>query len=169
MSKKEFWCEIPNTNGFYEASVLGRIRRKNDKTLLRQRKRKDGYMLVNIICNGVNKTEYVHRLIALTFIPNKEGFPCVNHIDENKQNNSVDNLEWCTAKKNNNHSTRGARISKSLCKKVCQYDMQGNIVRVWDSVKDATEQLGIRNISQACRGLRNKAGGYMWRYYDERG
>lgn len=168
MSKEEFWRDIPNTNGFYEANTFGIIRRKHDKTPLKQRKRKDGYLLVDLVCNGVKKTEYAHRIIALTFIPNDNKFPCINHIDENKQNNNVDNLEWCTAKKNNNHSTRGARISKSLCKKVCQYDMQGNIVRVWDSVKDATEQLGIRNISQACRGLRKQAGGYKWRYKNER-
>lgn len=168
MSKKEFWKDVPNTNGFYEANTFGEIRVKHNKTLLKQRKRKDGYLLVNMYINKHKTTKYVHRVIATTFIPNIHNLSFVNHIDENKQNNNVKNLQWCTSKENNNHGTRGLRISKTLCKKVVQYDLNGNVVDVWDSIKEATGTLKIRNISQACRGLRKKAGGYKWRYFNER-
>lgn len=169
MGKKEFWKDVPYTNGCYEASTLGYIRRKHDKMPLKNRKRKDGYLIVTLKFRNFKETFYVHRIIATTFLENEQSLPFVNHIDENKQNNNVANLEWCTAKHNNNHGTRCERISKSLCKKVVQYDMQGNIVKVWNSIKEATETLKIRNISQACRGLRNKAGGYKWGYLHGRG
>jgi hypothetical protein len=168
MAKSKEWKEIPNTNGIYEASIYGDIRRKDNKITLKCRTRKDGYVLVSLRCGGVRKTRYVHRLIALTFIPNEHNLPCINHIDENKQNNMVSNLEWCSIKENNNHATRVERISNKLCKKVCQCDMKGNVLKVWNSIKEATEELKIRNISQVCLGVRNKAGGYKWRYCNER-
>ena len=168
MNETELWKDILCTNGTYEVSNLGNVRNKKNGKILKPRTRSDGYMVVQLCICGVSKTYYVHRLVATEFIENRFNLRCVNHIDENKQNNNVSNLEWCTAMINNNHGTRGKRISKTLSRKVMQYDFDGNVVKIWGSVKEATETLKIRNISQACRGLRKKAGGYKWGYCDER-
>ena len=73
-------------------------------------------MKVYLSKNGKTKAEYVHRLVALAFIPNPDNKPQVNHKDENKQNNYVDNLEWATCKENVNYGTRSTRQSETIIK-----------------------------------------------------
>ena len=102
--------------------------------------------------------------MAETFIPNPNNLIFANHKDENKSNNCVSNLEWCTCAYNNNYGTRGKRIGNSLNMKVNQYDLSGKFIRQWESIKKATEALKIRNISQACRNIRKQAGGFIWKY-----
>lgn len=100
----EVWKDIPQYCGIYEASNLGRIRSKVTGRLAHSFKNEKGYLITKIYLNGQCKNERTHRLVALTFLPNPNNYPQVNHRDENKTNNRVDNLEWCTAEYNVNYS-----------------------------------------------------------------
>ena len=110
----EEWKSIPGYEGLYEVSSYGRIKsleryRFNNGgiQLLKERIMKplnyNGYKKVVLLKNGSKKIEYIHRLVAKLFIPNPDNLPCVNHKDEDKSNNRVDNLEWCTVKYNSNY------------------------------------------------------------------
>jgi hypothetical protein len=94
--------------------------------------------------------------------------PQVNHKDENKENNNVNNLEWCTAKYNLEYGTARQRQANTIKQKVEQYDLQGNLLKIWDGVIDASKSLKINehNISSCCHNRRKTAGGYIWKYID---
>lgn len=114
----EIWKDIPGYEGKYEVSNLGNVRSLNynhtgEIKLLKQGTNKKGYKLVNLCKNGKQKCYLIHRLVAMTFIPNPNNLPIINHKDENKVNNNVKNLEWCTIAYNNNYGTRNERTSES--------------------------------------------------------
>ena len=124
VNKMEEWkiIEVPEFQGNYEVSSLGRIRtiphecvdklgRKRWVTecIKATRLNPKGYKMINVRYNGKHYTFRVHRIVAQTFIPNPDNLPEVNHKDENKQNNSVENLEWCTHQYNSAYGTRGIR------------------------------------------------------------
>ena len=92
----EIWKEMSGFEDMYEISNLSNIRNKKTKRLIKQFKNRHGYVTARIYKDGVGTTRTVHRLVAKTFIPNPENLPEVNHKDENKSNNVVSNLEWCT-------------------------------------------------------------------------
>lgn len=103
------WKTIPAFGGRYEASEHGEIRHSLNKNIRKARLNKFGYLQMNFSRNdgtGKSDTVLIHRLIALTFIPNPDNLPEVNHIDGNKQNNNVDNLEWCDKSENQLHAHR---------------------------------------------------------------
>lgn len=162
MEIKEFWKDIPDFSN-YQASNKGKIRNKRNKKILKNNKRKDGYEVICLVVNNIHKMCYVHRIIAKTFIDNPNKLSFINHKDENKSNNNIDNLEWCTQKYNNNFGTRGKRISKALNLKIIQCDLNENFIKNWESIKEATDTLKIRNISQVVNGKRKQAGGYIWK------
>ena len=116
---KEVWKDIKHYEGLYRISNLGRIWsvHKNDYKL--PQTKENGYLSVSLYKNGKMHNEYVHRLVALTFLPNHDNLPQVNHKDENKRNNSSDNLEWCDSKYNNNYGTHIDRM-------VCSNHIKGN-------------------------------------------
>ena len=93
----------------YEVSNYGRVRNKKTKNFITQHDNGKGYLFVTLWKNNKGKREYVHRLVALAFIPNPDKKPTVNHKDEDKQNNYVENLEWMTYKENNNYRTHNER------------------------------------------------------------
>ena len=131
--------------------------KKTNKFLTPQNRR--GYLGYKIN----NKYYLVHRLVAQAFIPNPQNKPQVNHIDEDKENNRVENLEWVTAKENANHGTRNIRCSQSKYKKVvCSNGV------VYNSMLEAGAKLGIlpQHISRVCRGLRKTTGGYSFKYLE---
>lgn len=134
-----------------------------------------GYPIISLSKNGKLKTKTIHRLVAETFIPNPNNYKVINHIDCDKTNNNVNNLEWCTQKHNIIESFKNelqkAPIGKdSNCsKEVEQYDLQGNLIKRWDCTMDIQRQLGIANqlISACCLGKSKTSNGFIWRYVNE--
>ena len=102
----EEWRAVPGYEGLYEVSNKGNVRNVRRNTLLRLPKTNDGYIRVSLYKNGIMTCFQVHRLVAEAFLPNPDNLPQVNHKNEVKSDNCVDNLEWCTAKYNNNYGSR---------------------------------------------------------------
>lgn len=105
-------------------------------------------------------------MVAEAFIPNPNNYPCINHKDENRENNRADNLEWCTHKYNNNYGTRIEKFRQKKYKAIKQYDLQGNFIKQWQSVKEASETLNIykSGISSCANGTYKQCMGYIWKY-----
>lgn len=174
--KKEEWRDIKGYEGLYQISSWGRVKSMNYLKTGKEKIRslnngKDGYLLINLSKNGESKRFRVHRLVAMAFIPNPDNLPEVNHKDENKLNNCVSNLEWCTAKYNQNYGTCRKRILEKVingkCSKtVLQCDLDGNIIAEYPSGKEVKRKLGFCNslISMCCSGKYKYAYGYIWRY-----
>ena len=101
----EIWRDIPMYRDIYEASSYGRIRSKVTGRITKDYYTEKGYKKVKIYLNGQCKSELVHRLVAFAFLPNPNNYPQVNHIDEDKGNNRLDNLEWCDSLYNNNYGS----------------------------------------------------------------
>lgn len=123
--------------------------------------------------DGRRKSLNVHRLVALAFLENENSLPCINHKDENRKNNFVGNLEWCTYNYNNNYGNRLQKVKETKIsngtgsKTTLQYDMNtGELIKVFDSVSEAANSLGLTKtcILLCCEGKGQTAGGYLWRY-----
>ena len=129
--------------------------------------------------NGKMYNKQLHRLLAKAFIPNPNNYPIINHIDGNKLNNSLDNLEWCTHKHNTieayklglktiseKHKENARQLGLKSGKKIAQLDLNGNIIKVYSSSRQASLELGISqgNISLCCNGKRRTANGFKWKY-----
>jgi uncharacterized protein YrrD len=125
-------------------------------------KDKNGYLTILLKKNGKYKNHKVHRLVAVAFIPNNANLPQINHRDEDKTNNRVDNLEWCTPQYNNTYHGKHLAYRK----RVVQLDDAGNIVAVFDSVGDAARAVGVCEscVSTVLSGRRKKTGGYRWAF-----
>ena len=139
----------------YKVSTYGRVKNIKTGTILKPIKKKDGYFLVRLSRKGKVKQCYLHRLVALMFIPNDNNLPQVNHIDENKSNNHVENLEWCDGKYNMTYS-HGKSIR---CVETGQ---------IFESVSQASEIMNLHR-PDIIRALRNRyrvSGGYHWEYVD---
>ena len=184
---EEVWKAIPNFDG-YEASSFGRIRswwtvggkrriglgkgsRKrvlsNTPKLHKFHLDKDGYQITSLTGNdGIHRSMKVHRLVAMAFIPNPGNLPQVNHKNENKSDNNVENLEWCDGTYNINYGTALRRIALKKMKRVARYDLNGNYIDSFESAEEAIMKTGIRHIRSVCTKKRNIAGGYQWRYTD---
>ena len=184
----EEWRDIQGYDGYYQVSNLGRVRSLDrylpfngtislkKGRILKQGNDGNGYKQVNLSKDGKTKMCRVHRLVAEAFIPNHEKLPCVNHIDEDKTNNNVDNLEFCTQKYNVNFGTGIQRMSKLLKGKfinrhdqsipIVQYTLDGTFVAEYPSITEAQRQTGIahQSISACCLGKRKNVCGYVWRY-----
>lgn len=181
---QEKWKDIKNYEGLYQVSNLGRVRslktskysKKLNKCVnvlrIRQLKpgiEKGGYKFVILTKNKKRTTYKIHKLVAETFIPNTKNYICINHIDGNKINNNVNNLEWTTISGNISHAYKNKLIDiTKKQKKVNQYDLDGNFIKQWNSMKEAGETLNIhrQNISMCCRKIRNKTNNFIWRYAD---
>lgn len=137
----------------YLVSNYGRVLNLDTGRVLKPRNT-SGYQQVSLWKENNQKHEYIHRLVAQAFIPNIENKPQVNHIDENKHNNHVSNLEWATVKENVNHGTRTERQAKALFKPVLVLDIDYNEVGFFDSIKQACEVLNVNegNASSVAKG-----------------
>lgn len=129
---------------------------------LSQEKGKDGYYYVQLCENGKRKRVSVHRLVAETFIDNPCNFPMVNHKDENRENNKVNNLEWCTEKYNTNYGNARVKQAKAVSKAVVCIETGV----VFCSQKEAGQitKVAHQHICDCCKGKKQTCGGYHWRY-----
>ena len=167
---KEEWKDVVGYEGRYQVSNLGRVRSMPVKS--KTRFYKGDVMKISVDSVGYQnvslsrKTHKVPRLVAKAFIENPNNYPCVNHIDEDKTNNRVDNLEWCTYKQNNNHGTRNARISENEGRAIIQYDLNGNEVKRWKSITDAANFYGVKRwtIGGCLKGRQHTSCGFKWGY-----
>ena len=171
----EEWKDIKDYEGKFQVSSYGNIRNINYYgtgiiKIVNQRPNENGYMVVSLSKNKKTKPCKVHRLVAETFLPNPENLPEVNHKDENKTNNRVENLEWKTHRGNCNHGTRNERIfektTNGKCsKKVLQFSKSGEFIREWPSVMECSRNgYDFRNVSACCLGKRKTAYGFKWEY-----
>lgn len=188
---KEEWKDIKGYEGYYQVSNLGNIKSfiyfNGHEYIYRERILKpqnNRYLTVRLAKNKKVKQYTIHRLVAEYFISNEDKKPYVNHKDGNKYNNRVDNLEWCTAKENTQHAYKNnliARITErkkeatlknvkkaweKTRKKINQYDLNGNFIKEYKSISEAskTNNIPTSSISNCCKKNVHTAGGYIWQY-----
>lgn len=173
---EEVWKDIEGFKGKYQISNLGRVKSLNyaksgKEGFIKPIKNKDGYLIVKLYSDKCY-TKLVHRLVAENFIdiPKLE----VNHLNGNKEDNSINNLEWCTHPENERYSRKvlGKDIKMLEInggKEIIQYDLNDNYIKRWRSATEAGRMLNIRanHISACCNKKRNKTGGYKWRFAKE--
>lgn len=177
----EEWRDIPGYEGLYQVSSLGRVKRvkhwkvqdtkrlnkyyryrKLPEKILSIMKRPNGYCSVNLSKGKIQKQFWVHRLVALAFLPHSEEEAEVNHKDCNPSNNALSNLEWCTHEYNINYGDRTAKAAAKFEKKVrC---IETGIV--YSSGKAASKSTGAltSKISLVCNKKRKTAGGFHWEF-----
>ena len=192
----EFWMDIPGYEGEYQISTYGRVKSLANPNANNQYKNerilspgyRQGYMGYVLCHNGKHKNYQAHRLVAKTFLPIwDKRFAIINHKDENRSNNNVNNIEWCTYKYNSNYGTCKDRISEknrhgSCCRVIKMFSSNGDFIRTFFSVAEAERVMGI-NSAQICacanhyehltkRGVVERylsAGGYKWEWEEKEG
>lgn len=163
---EEIWKEVKGYEGIYKISNYGNVVNIKTGKILKHIDIK-GYMCVYLYKNKKKKKHYIHRLVGENFIPNLNNLPEINHKDENKKNNYVENLEWCSKLYNANYGSRKERISeKSRKTKVAQYSIDGKLIKEFNSIIEACNELNLRSsgISNCCANRYSQSGGYIWRY-----
>ena len=167
----EIWCDIEGYEGLYQISNKGRVKslKWGKERILRPMINTSGYYYITLCNDSVKKAFQLHRLVAQAFIPNLYNKPQVNHLDENKLNNSVDNLEWATAKENSNYGSRNERAGNSLSIPILQYSKSGEFIKKWLGALEVERVLGINNshIIDCCKGRYKSAYGFIWRYKEK--
>lgn len=189
----EVWKDIEGFEGLYQVSNLGNVKsleknvschkihlRKQKEMILSPSKCNDRYITFSLSKNKKRKYLLAHRLVATAFIPNPDGKTEVNHIDGNRQNNTVGNLEWATRSENMQHSYSTLnRINPKpmkgrfgndnpLSKRISQKTLNGNTVKIWDSMHDAFRAgYNLGNILSCCKGRRKSHKGFIWDYLQD--
>jgi len=179
------WKEILGYEGYYEVSSKGEVRsldrevcvKVGDSIVIRKLKGKlmkltegvlqngaPGYMVVNLRKEGVSNVVPVHVLVAKSFLNNPTNLPLVNHIDGDKHNNNISNLEWASYSENNSHALRTGLRSPKQCT-INQYTISGVLLKTYSSVIDASQSVGISReaISHCINGRSKRAGGFVWK------
>ena len=188
----EEWRDIAGYEGKYMVSNTGKVKSLNysntgKEGILEAHANEKGYLRVMLCKDGKKKVYRVHRLVAQAFIPNPDNLPQVNHIDENKENNCMDNLEWVTCSENINHGTRNQRVveklkgrklseesvkkvAEKLSKPVFSVDKVTGEIKNFPSAIEASRQTGIDkgNITRCCQGKLKSAKGFYWHYVDDK-
>lgn len=177
-TSNEIWKDIKGYEGLYQVSNKGQIRSlyfhaqkgkgynlKDNPKILKPGVDNYGYNIISLCDGETKKTVSVHKIVAEAFIENPNFLPCVNHKDENKQNNCVENLEWCTVEYNNKYGLKNERTSQTLKKKVYQYDQEMNLIKIHEGAIDAEKDTGISrsSICYCIKGRTKTAGGYIWK------
>lgn len=175
---EEIWKPIKDFEDKYEVSNLGRVKNKITNHIFKNTNQYGDYFSIILYDGGKRKTTRIHRLVAGTFIPNPNNYEEVNHIDGNKQNNRVDNLEWCTRSHNQIHALNMGlntmdylnKYNKNKAHKkygfIYQFDKNNNLIAKYYSPLEASKMTGVchRNILQVINHEegRTQAGGYIW-------
>ena len=156
--------DIAGYDGLYAITNDGKVWSYRKNTFLNPYLTR-GYLKVCLYKDKSKKQVLIHRLVAEAFLPNPQNLPQINHKDENKKNNCVDNLEWCDAKYNINYGERNRKIARSHCKKVYCVELD----KVFESAKLAATELNLfdSNIAKCCKGKSKTTGGYHWEYIDQ--
>lgn len=178
----EIWKDIKDYEGYYQISTFGRIKSLSrekimpngticftKERILKPSCNKGGYYSINLYKNGERINHFVHRLVAKTFIPNLNNLPEVNHIKEfEKFNNCIENLEWCDKIYNNNYGTKKERQGNNNSKKVYQYNIEGNLIKVWITAKEREEAgYSYWGVSGSCTGKSITYNGFIWSYEEK--
>lgn len=184
-NSKEIWKDIQEYEGLYQVSNFGRVRSlgrpvynaikrgniwRKGKILKPIQTQSTGYYCVSLVKNRYLKRMSIHRLVANAFIPNPQSLPQVNHKDENKANNRVSNLEWCTPKYNNGYNNLNERIALKQIngkrsKKVGQYSLEVKKIKTWPSMHECARAGYDRaDISRCCHGKSKSYSGYIWKF-----
>lgn len=144
----------------YTIDEYGNVFSKKRNKYIKSFPNECGYLGLHLSKNGESKYFFIHKLVASAFVPNPNNYKEVNHIDEDKENNKAENLEWCTREYNNNYGSRLSKISKGV--KCIETGT------VYYSAREASRQTGINasTICWVCSGKRKTAGGYTWEYVD---
>lgn len=171
---KEQWTDIVGFEGLYKVSSLGRVLNCATLEIKIGSKRPDGYRSIKLKKGGKVYNRYIHRLVALHFIhlaPPLETKYQVNHKDQNKDNNSIYNLEFVSPKANANYGDRISRISETRKKNGSKGGVGKSVIChengiIYPSIMEAERQTGIKNtlISKCCKGYQRTAGGFHWTY-----
>jgi hypothetical protein len=172
---QEIWKDVPDFNGLYKISNLGNVKSFNKSNrhygqefhLLKPTLVSNGYYQVTLYDSQKKKHKYqVHKLVAELFIDNPNNYPCVNHKDENKLNNIVDNLEWCTYSYNNSYGTAKLRMRITKSRPVSQYTLEGIWIASYVSPSIAADLLKCdrHRITECCNGKTASALGYLWEW-----
>lgn len=192
MEEIEKWRDIPSYLGSYQASNLGRIRTYPKEVycynangddvkmtiggeILSPFTTKKGYKRVQLSDKGICTPQFVHRLVAMAFIPNPNGYPIINHKDENPSNNRADNLEWCTQQYNVNYGTaqerKGKAKRKTSEKTIGMFSLDDKLLKTFKNFVEIEEYMQRGNlhgnIIAVCKGRRNQCLGYKWKIIDE--
>ena len=175
---KEEWKPVKGYEGLYEVSNMGRVKSLNyrhtgKEKILEGYDNSHGYLYANLYKDGKRKQCRINRLVAQAFISNPDNLPCINHKDENKYNNCMDNLEWCSHSYNLTYNGRAKKVGKKLAEKlskpVFSVDKETGLIMYWESTREAERCTGIphQNIIQCCQDKRKSAGNHIWFYADD--
>lgn len=178
----EVWKDIEGYEGYYQVSNLGRVKSlarntsekgknaNNKKDTILKGSLTKGYLQVDFRKDGKRKMFRIHRLVSECFIPNPDNKPYINHIDGNKSNNTVDNLEWCTPKENVKHAMDNNLIifknNSGPSKGVDKFSLDGKYLESYPSQAEAVRMnnFNCNKISYVCNGSKKQFGGFMWRH-----
>ena len=186
---EEIWKSIENYEGYYEVSNLGNVRSidrivptlnskyyKFKSILLKPSKSGSGYLAISLVKNSKAHTITIHILVAKAFIINSENKPTVNHIDGNKYNNNVLNLEWATKSEQSIHALKNGLskipmpwvgkygLNHPMSKQIIQLDLKNNLIAEYESIIDAKRKTNITTIDDVLAGRQKTGGGFIWKY-----
>lgn len=161
----EIWKPIQEYEGLYEISNTGKVKSLIKGRLLKPANHVKGYLFTTLTKDGKHSRFYIHRLVASAFLGSESSNKEVNHIDGNKKNNCVENLEWCTGIENKEHAYRTGKRPTMAQVPVEMFSDSGVLLNVFPSMNEAARVTGVHSgrISSCCSGKCKRAGGYIFR------